>query len=178
MRFLKRNFMMIRHQRNKTLEDIALALGISKQTVSKWEKHPTLQPRMSKIPKLADFLGCKETDLIEYDGVLEKHLVAVSEEEELQKKVFFGADLSDELRVLKLALAARSSGSDPEVEKDIGDALRMLFVKFAKFLQVKDFSVDEFEGYRYSLIGKLIDSDLDPVSMQKVLKIIKNFPEK
>ena len=63
MIFDKNKFRELREARGLTLNDIARECGCSKQTVQKWEKHPTLKPRPAKIPVLAKLLNCTESDL-------------------------------------------------------------------------------------------------------------------
>ena len=63
MIFYKDRFRSLRESRGLTLDDVAVACNVSKQTVQKWEKHVTLKPRPSKIDKIAHVLNCDVSDL-------------------------------------------------------------------------------------------------------------------
>ena len=66
MKFNKEKFQELREKSGLTMDEIAKACEVSKQTVQKWEKHPTLKPRPKKIAKLAEILACDESELAEF----------------------------------------------------------------------------------------------------------------
>ena len=58
------NLRRIMYERGVTGTDMANALGFTKQSVSHWMNGEHL-PRMNKVDKICDYLGCKRSDLIE-----------------------------------------------------------------------------------------------------------------
>ena len=50
------NLKQLRKERNLTQEDLAECLGVSPQTVSKWENNFSM-PDISCLPVLADYFG-------------------------------------------------------------------------------------------------------------------------
>jgi len=66
MKFNKAKFKELREKRGLTLDEIAKKCKVSKQTVQKWEKHPTLQPLPKKILMLYKILNCKAGELADY----------------------------------------------------------------------------------------------------------------
>ena len=55
---------LLRRQKNLTQEELANAMGVSPQAVSKWENDQTC-PDISALPKLARFLGVTVDELLE-----------------------------------------------------------------------------------------------------------------
>lgn len=49
---------------NKSRQEVATALGISYFTITSWV-NGTKYPRMDKVEMLANYFGCKKSDLIE-----------------------------------------------------------------------------------------------------------------
>ena len=66
MIFYKEKFQQLREARGLTLAAIATALGVSQSIVSRWGLKGKGQPLPKKIPKLAEILQCKESDLVLY----------------------------------------------------------------------------------------------------------------
>ena len=62
----KENLVQLRKLRNLTQEDIAGQVGVSRQTVAKWEAGETL-PDLEKSRVLADALGVSLDDLTNYE---------------------------------------------------------------------------------------------------------------
>ena len=62
----KDNLVQLRKLRNLTQEDIAGQVGVSRQTVAKWEAGETL-PDLEKSSVLADALGVSLDDLTNYE---------------------------------------------------------------------------------------------------------------
>ena len=62
----KDNLVQLRKLRNLTQEDIAGQVGVSRQTVAKWEAGETL-PDLEKSRVLADALGVSLDDLTNYE---------------------------------------------------------------------------------------------------------------
>ena len=62
----KDNLVQLRKLRNLTQEDIAGQVGVSRQTVAKWEAGETL-PDLGKSRVLADALGVSLDDLTNYE---------------------------------------------------------------------------------------------------------------
>ena len=176
MKFYKKKFQQLREARGLTLDDIAEACGCTKQTVQKWEKHPYLKPKPSKIPQIAAILKCKESDLAQY-GPIEKAKDDLNKEDEILKKILFGADVADTIRKIHLANHRRyeyPEDSQEEVE-EIKNNLLILFQKLASALKIEFEMINNINSFQLNLIGAFIDSDLEPESLQKVLKIVKNY---
>jgi transcriptional regulator with XRE-family HTH domain len=60
------NLRRIMYEKGVTQTDMAKALGFTKQSVSHWMRGDHL-PRMDKIDKICNFLGCRRSDLLEVD---------------------------------------------------------------------------------------------------------------
>ena len=75
------NLKQLRKERNLTQEDLAECLGVSPQTVSKWENNISM-PDLSMLPVLADYFGTTVDILIRHDTNKEK-----SELKDLAKSV-------------------------------------------------------------------------------------------
>ena len=60
------NLRRLMYERGVTQTDMARALGFTKQSVSHWMNGEHL-PRMSKMDKICEYLGCKRSDLMEVD---------------------------------------------------------------------------------------------------------------
>jgi len=56
------NIKQLRKERNLTQEDLAECLGVSPQTVSKWENNLSM-PDISCLPVLADYFGLVYAEL-------------------------------------------------------------------------------------------------------------------
>ena len=67
----KDNLKRIREERKLTQEYIADEIGISRQSVSKWEKGQT-EPDIETIKRLCLILDCQVTDLIEEPNIKQK----------------------------------------------------------------------------------------------------------
>lgn len=63
---LKDNLVQLRKLLNMTQEDIADKVGVSRQTVAKWESGESV-PDLEKSKLLADVLGTSLDDLVNYD---------------------------------------------------------------------------------------------------------------
>jgi len=72
------NMRRIMYERGVTQTELAQALGYSKQSVSQWMNGQFL-PRMNKIDKICEYLGCKRSDLLEVDKT--RRTMAVSPEQ-------------------------------------------------------------------------------------------------
>ena len=183
MVFFKKRFLQLREARGLTLDDVALACGCSKQTVQKWEKHPSLKPRPAKIPVLAKLLHCEESDLAKY-GPFEKALDSVNEESAQLRNLLFGADVSEEVRQIRAALARRGelSKRDPNYETtfaeenaEIRDNLRLMFQKLCRCLNVADLPENALDDFRFGLLRSLIKSEMSPKDKETALKIVEKY---
>jgi len=67
MIFYKDKFREIRERLGLTLEDVASACGVSKQTVQKWEKHEYLKPKPSRIQKIAVLFRCSPEEFSDFE---------------------------------------------------------------------------------------------------------------
>jgi transcriptional regulator with XRE-family HTH domain len=68
MKFYKNIFRQIRESRDVTQQEIADALGVTKQSVSNWENpNRPHQPSRKNIAKLAEFLDVAVVDLADVD---------------------------------------------------------------------------------------------------------------
>ena len=57
-----------RRENRLTQEQFASALGLSPQTISKWEREECY-PDITFLPTLADTLGCTVNDFFAWDGI-------------------------------------------------------------------------------------------------------------
>lgn len=64
--FLGENIQYLRRKNGLTQETLAQRLGVSRQTVSKWESGEAL-PELTKLPELGDVFGCKLDALLRED---------------------------------------------------------------------------------------------------------------
>lgn len=60
------NLQALRAERNMTQEQLAMLLGVSRQSVTKWEAERSY-PEMDKLLKLCDIFGCSLDDLVKGD---------------------------------------------------------------------------------------------------------------
>lgn len=60
------NLQHLRATRNLTQEQLAMLLGVSRQSVSKWEAERAY-PEMDKLLKLCDLFGCTLDELVSGD---------------------------------------------------------------------------------------------------------------
>ena len=60
------NLQALRAERNMTQEQLAMLLGVSRQSVTKWETERSY-PEMDKLLKLCDIFGCSLDDLVKGD---------------------------------------------------------------------------------------------------------------
>lgn len=63
----------LRHRDGRTQEELALALGVSCQAVSRWEKGGAY-PDMETIPAIANYFGISIDELFGYEGDREKKI--------------------------------------------------------------------------------------------------------
>ena len=68
----------LRKRDGRTQEEVAAALGVSNQAVSKWESLNGY-PDMETIPALANYFGVSIDDLFGYDGTREKRIREICE---------------------------------------------------------------------------------------------------
>ena len=184
MIFFKSKFKELREARGLTLDQVAAACDVSKQTVQKWEKHKTLKPRPAKIPKLAALLRCEVSDLAKFGGPLEKALDAQNEEAEEIRKLLFGADVAEEINQIRRACQRRNdvSKKDPnyaailaEENAEIQENLRSMFRKIGRALKVADFPQDAKNDFRFGLLRVLIKSDMSAVDKETALRLVEEF---
>lgn len=183
MIFFKTKFHQLREARGLTLNDIARECKCSKQTVQKWEKHPTLKPRPAKIPVLAKLLHCSENELAQY-GPFEKALDSLNEESEQIKGLLFGADVGDEINNIRRSVQWREdlSERDPnyasllaDENAEIQENLCSMFRKISRALNVADLPEDALDDFRFGLLRALIKSDMSPEEKNKALQIVEKF---
>lgn len=65
-RIVAANLRRLMYEKGVTQTDMAKALGFTKQSVSNWMNGEHL-PRMNKMDKICEYLGCKRSDLMEVD---------------------------------------------------------------------------------------------------------------
>ena len=63
-RMVAANLRRLMYEKGVNGTDMAKALGFTKQSVSHWMNGEHL-PRMNKLDKICDYLGCKRSELIE-----------------------------------------------------------------------------------------------------------------
>ena len=68
---LDKNLRFLRKNHNLTQEELAEALGLSPQTISKWENNVT-SPDISLLPLLADYYNISIDELLQYDSASRK----------------------------------------------------------------------------------------------------------
>ena len=115
MLFYNELFKSYRQSRCLTLEEIGHRIGVSKQTVQKWETG-SVKPRPDKVYALAEILNLSVVDI-----------------------------------------------SDLKPEKWLIDECNR-----------NESGFEDIEMFRATLINALIDADLPPEALQKVLKIVRN----
>ena len=76
---IARNLRRLAIEKDKTQQDIAKALNVSKATVSLWFNGKNI-PRMDKIDALCQYLNVKRSDIMEGQGV-EKAVLVISEDD-------------------------------------------------------------------------------------------------
>jgi transcriptional regulator with XRE-family HTH domain len=59
-----RRLALIRRDRGLTQEQLGLAVGESRQTITHWENDPGFEPRLSDVNKCARALRCRPKDLL------------------------------------------------------------------------------------------------------------------
>ena len=64
---------------NKSRQEVSTALGISYFTITSWV-NGSKYPRMDKVEKLAQYFGCKKSDLIEEKKTTEPEADSLSED--------------------------------------------------------------------------------------------------
>ena len=62
---------------NKSRQEVSTALGISYFTITSWV-NGSKYPRMDKVEKLAQYFGCKKSDLIEEKKTTEREVDSLS----------------------------------------------------------------------------------------------------
>ena len=62
---------------NKSRQEVSTALGISYFTITSWV-NGSKYPRMDKVEKLAQYFGCKKSDLIEEKKTTEAEVDSLS----------------------------------------------------------------------------------------------------
>ena len=62
---------------NKSRQEVSTALGISYFTITSWV-NGSKYPRMDKVEKLAQYFGCKKSDLIEEKKTTEPEVDSLS----------------------------------------------------------------------------------------------------
>lgn len=60
------NLQALRAERNMTQEQLAMLLGVSRQSVTKWEAERSY-PEMDKLLKICDIFECSLDDLVKGD---------------------------------------------------------------------------------------------------------------
>ena len=60
------NLQHLRASRNMTQEQLAMLLGVSRQSVTKWEAEKSY-PEMDKLLKMCQIFGCTLDDLVQGD---------------------------------------------------------------------------------------------------------------
>lgn len=188
MIFNKKQFQLLREQQGLTLEEVAKACGVSKQTVQKWEKSKSLQPRPAKIPLLAQLLRCKESDIAQYGGNLELTMDQIQTESEQFKDMLLGADVENE-RINITSLVNHRAEEDPsdpdyetnmrEYEKTIIENLLLAFQKICATLKVRELPLEDKQAiedalfrFRAGIISALIASDIPAEAKDKALQIV------
>lgn len=68
---LGNNLRVLRKSKNITQEELAEYIGVSPQTVSKWENNNNA-PDLSMLPVLADFYKISIDELLQYDSIKQK----------------------------------------------------------------------------------------------------------
>lgn len=86
---LAQQIILLRNRFKMTQEDLALALGYSKQTISNWETG-LKTPRMGAIQKLADYFNVSKSFLIDGEEIINKNILSIYNQlnESNQAKVY------------------------------------------------------------------------------------------
>lgn len=183
MVFFKEKFKIYRESAGLTQKQVAVAIDVTDAAVCGWEKGTNV-PRPKRIKKLAALFGCEESDLVQFDGPLEKALDAQNEEAEEIRKLLFGADVAEEINQIRRAVARREdvSKKDPnyaaivaEENAEIQENLRSMFRKIGRALKVADFPQNAKDDFRFGLLRALIKSDMAAVDKETALRLVEEF---
>jgi len=96
----------LRKRDSRTQEDLASALGVSAQAVSRWENDNTF-PDMTLIPAIANYFGVSIDELFGYENDRDRRIDAILEKNERLGLEDNGVDvhLDERLRMLREGLA-------------------------------------------------------------------------
>lgn len=77
------NLRRIMYEKGVNGTELAKALGFTKQSVSHWMNGEHL-PRMNKLDKICEYLGCKRSDLMEVDKERKTNSITSSQAQLIQ----------------------------------------------------------------------------------------------
>lgn len=100
MIFYKEKFKFLREMRGLSYERVAKAVGVTKQTVHRWETQQNYQPRAKFIPLIAACLQVQPDEICTF-GNIEADVQAIAEARK-EYVADFGADIYDELAEIHL----------------------------------------------------------------------------
>ncbi len=109
----------LRRRNGVTQEQVAAALGVSGQAVSKWESMAGY-PDMETVPALANYFGVSIDDLFGYDGTREKRIREICERAD---SLFHRRDENTEERLSLLRAAVDEFPASGELLARLGCAL-------------------------------------------------------
>ena len=136
----------LRRRDGRKQEDLAKALGVSPQAISRWEANGGY-PDMELIPAIANYFNLSIDELFGYSKDREEKLKRILEEAE--RAINEQVDLTECVDMLRAA--AEEFPSEPKVYIDLGFALEMLgWQKHGARSYTKDGADYAFEDTKYN----------------------------
>lgn len=115
-----KNIRTLRRDRNMTQDELAKILGVTFQSVSRWENE-IAYPDIELLPKIAACFGVTTDELL-----TERDNATLAEEREKRKWKLYGEIMNEEDETQKLALAMDAFREMPDEYDFAGDAVRIL----------------------------------------------------
>lgn len=137
----------LRQRDGRRQEDLATALGVSAQAVSRWENN-SAYPDMELVPAITNYFHVTIDELFGYNGDREARLAEIRAEAE---RVIGGGDGDVAEGVGMLRAAAEEFPSEAEIRMNLGFALIMLgWQKHGARMYTKDGSDYAYEDIGYN----------------------------
>lgn len=160
----------LRRRDGRTQENLADALGVTCQAVSRWEQNATF-PDMTLIPSIANYFGISIDELFGYENDRDKKIDAVLEKNEILAREDNGVDVHIDERLTMLRAALIEFPANEKLLYALGDALvNAGYVRLGQSSVVEgEYYVTEAERHRKNpywneaipIFEKLIDETKD-----------------
>ena len=136
----------LRKRDGRKQEDLAIALGVSNQAVSRWEKDGSY-PDMELIPAIANYFNVSIDELFGYSKDREEKLKTILAKSE--KAIGENGDMAECVEMLRAAV--EEFPSEPKVYMHLGFALDLLgWIEYGARSYTKDGSDYAFEDTEYN----------------------------